>query len=1028
MFDEVKDHLKQLLACGVIRRSHSPWSSNVVLCRKKNGKLRMCVDMRQLNQNTVKDYYALPRIEELLDNLAGNKYFTKLDMKSGYYQVEILEDHKERTAFTVGPLGFYEYNRLPFGLCNSPATFQRLMEECLGDLHLSICCIYIDDLIIYSRTFEEHIERLETVFQRLRECNLKLAPEKCSFFKQKVNCVGHVISEKGIEPDPEKIDAVRDWKTPTLPTEVRQFLGFAGYYRRFVPNFAKIAKPLHQLMPPPNDKNKKSTKDFEWKMEHEQAFTDLKDKLTTPPVLGFADYSLPFELHTDASQQALGAVLYQKQNGKLRVIAYASRGLSPSEQNYSAHKLEFLALKWAVSDKFHDYLYGNSFVVFTDNNPLTYVLSSAKLDATGHRWLASLAAYDFGIKYRPGSKNADADCLSRLPGSTIDNTEELQEIKEKSVQAICSSLQTQNYVECLSMSEHSVTDAGLELDAMSKRDWKKAQAADPILSVIMKSVNDRKIPPRDYLPSREFTTLQRNFDQLWFKQGVLYRITNEDEEIKNQLILPSAYRNRAMQGVHDDIGHPGRDRTLSLLRERFYWPGMVRDIESWVKGCDRCIRRKSTTNTRVPLVSITTTHPLELVAMDFLTLEPSKGNFQHILVITDHFTKFAQAIPTKNMTARTTADALFNNFIVHYGIPSRIHSDQGANFESKLIKELCVILGMEKSRTTAYHPMGNGQCERFNRTLLNMLGTLEPDKKTDWKAHVGPLVHAYNCTRHETTGFSPYLLMFGRHPRLPIDTAFGLDRNPGYQSMVKYTESLRERLDKAYRLASKATLKSQQRQKQHYDLKARGASIQIGDRVLVKILAHEGKHKLSDKWEMDVYTVLIGSPTESENMVAGVECVDAVQPDGDDHLEVGSELTDINLQGEEEDDIDQVLVTDQDTAEEDVDETDQKLVTEPEPAELADPEPDDEMEIENTVAPQESQESNATCEGPRRSIRERRKPQWMTKGDYVMSQTVSTPDWMEKVRVLESLAARGVFSTLPDKVSDAVLAVISKYH
>lgn len=229
--------------------------------------------------------------------------------------------------------------------------------------------------------------------------------------------------------------------------------------------------------------------------------------------------------------------------------------------------------------------------------------------------------------------------------------------------------------------------------------------------------------------------------------GVLYRVTTTDEGERHQLVLPTAHASTVIEALHDDMGHPGKDRTLSLIKDRFYWPGMDKDVELWITECGRCTRRKTPTNKRAPLVNIVTNTPMELVCMDYLTLEASKGGYQHILVITDHFTRFAMAIPTRNQLARTTAEALFNHFIVHYGIPGRIHSDQGANFESKVIKELCAITGMSKSRTTSYHAMGNGMCERFNRTLLNMLGSLPSLKKANWKAYVNPLVHAYNATR-----------------------------------------------------------------------------------------------------------------------------------------------------------------------------------------------------------------------------------------------------------------------------------------
>ena len=391
LIQEVREHLKEMLEMDAIRRSNSPFSSNVVIVRKKDGTIRFCIDYRKLNQRTRKDAYAIPRIDDTLHLLAGAKYFTKLDLKSGYWQVELKEEDKPKTAFQVGPLGFYECNRMPFGLCNAPATFQRLMERCMGELNLRDCLIYLDDIIVFSSTFEEHLEKLQAVFSRLALHNLKLKARKCEFFKSRVVYLGHVVSEEGIQADPAKIEAVQNWPVPKNVKEVRQFLGFTGYYRRFVKGFAEIARPLNDLLvghytnPQARKKVKviKKPVPFEWKEEHQHSFQTLIEKLTTPPVLAYADCRLPFSVHTDASLNGLGAVLYQKQDNKERVVAYASRSLKPSEKNYPAHKLEFLALKWAICEKFRDYLYGSKFEVLTDNNPLTYVLTTAKLDATG---------------------------------------------------------------------------------------------------------------------------------------------------------------------------------------------------------------------------------------------------------------------------------------------------------------------------------------------------------------------------------------------------------------------------------------------------------------------------------------------------------------------------------------------------------------------------------------------------------------------------------------------------------------------
>ena len=862
MIDEVRAHLELLLSSGVIRKSKSPWASNVVLVRKKTGKLRMCIDYRTLNSKTRKDSYALPRIEEVFDVLNGATVFSTIDMKSGYYQVEVEESHKERTAFTVGPLGFFEYNKMPFGLSNSPATYQRLMEECLGDYNMKICVIYLDDLIIFANSFEEHQERLQKVLQRLRECNLKLSGEKCFFLQERVKFLGHVVSGQGVETDPDKTDRVKNWPTPTNPDDLRSFVAFAGYYRRFVKDFSKVTKPLTALLPPTSTKKnrKKVIVLWIWKKEQEDAFQLIKSLLTSPPILAYPDFKKSFELHTDASASGLGAVLYQEQEDKKRVIAYASRCLSRSEKNYSAFKLEFLALKWAVTEKFSDYLTPNHFTVLTDNNPLTHILTTAKLDATGQRWLSALGEYNFDILYRPGLRNGDADAMSRYPFKKCEETE-LVKIEDKTVKEISGCVCAVPYIETIPAATIDIVDAtemtGQPLCQIELREIRKAQREDKLIGKWYRAVTDKTIPQRTHLLTKEDTAMRKNFTSFKIQRGVLYREIQSDEGKIKQLVLPERYKRTALEGLHRNVGHPGRDRTLALLRERFFWPGMNADVISWIEACERCQRRKTATGTRAPLVNIVTTHPLELVCMDFLTLEPSKGGIGNILVITDHFTKYSIAIPTKNQTAKTTAEAFYDNFILKYGIPTRIHSDQGANFEADIIKELCRWTGMQKSRTTPYHPMGNGQTERFNRTLLDMLGTLTPEQKSDWKKYVPTLVYAYNCTRHETTKMSPFELMFGRKAKLPVDTVFeSADEDNEQKTTSEYIKELQERMRKTRETVEKVTEEVRRKRKEGYDKKAKAVKINIGDKVMVKVLAHDGKHKIADKFEKDLYDVI----------------------------------------------------------------------------------------------------------------------------------------------------------------------------
>ena len=361
-------------------------------------------------------------------------------------------------------------------------------------------------------------------------------------------------------------------------------------------------------------------------------------------------------------------------------------------------------------------------------------------------------------------------------------------------------------------------------------------------------------------------------------KDILYRKTYTDnssfKKVQWQLVVPKAYRTRALVGCHDDVGHQGRMRTLSLLRERFYWPGMQTEAMQHVQQCTRCLRRKTPSHV-APLQPIHVAQPLELVHMDYLSLEPSKGNIENVLVITDHFTRYALAYPSKTQTAQATARILWDNFICHYGFPEKFNSDQGRNFESDLIKELCKIAGVKKLHTTPYHPQGNGQCERFNSTLCNMLGTLSEEEKSDWKSYLGCMTHAYNCTKHASTTYSPYYLMFGRHPRLPIDVEFGLPKsNSGdNSSKSRYVQKLRRRLNYAFQKATKVANQQASKYKSSYDKSIKGPQLQEKDLVLVKIVAHKGRHKLQDKWEPEEYVVveqpIAGTPVYRVQPVTG---------------------------------------------------------------------------------------------------------------------------------------------------------------
>lgn len=887
--EDVRQHLRKLKEAGIIADSRSPYASPIVVVRKKNGQIRMCVDYRTLNRRTIPDQYTVPRIEDALACLNGSQWFSVLDLRSGYYQIPLSEDDQEKTAF-ICPVGFYQFQRMPQGICGAPATFQRVMEKTVGDMNLLEVLVYLDDLIIFGRTLEEHEERLLKVLDRLQGEGLKLSLDKCTFCQTSVSYVGHIVSQDGVSTDPSKIEAVKSWPRPQNVTELRSFLGFCGYYRRFVKDYSKISYPLNQLLQGclPNKSLKKikagdnpdrvvykASDPFgsRWTDACEAAFNELKVRLTQAPVLVFANSQLPYVLHVDACCEGLGGVLYQDQGQGLRPVAFVSRSLTPSERNYPVHKLEFLALKWAVVDKLHDYLYGAKFEVQTDNNPLTYVLTTAKLDAAGHRWLAALSAYDFSLKYRPGRQNIDADALSRRPHREV-NDQEWTNISSSGVRSLCK-LPVQDMSNCFATASRIVMSLGgsvksvpkaycnlATLDTsvipkLSSADLSRAQQEDPCLGEIWKALKGGDLSRVNRESHKDLPLIMREWERLVMENGVMFRCTQAPgKPRRKQLCLPRQFHDVVLRSLHDDSGHLGFDKTYGLVKERFYWPRMKMEVEKYCQTCARCVQRKTLPKRVAPLSHLSSEGPMDLVCMDFLSIEPDSKNIGNVLVITDHYTRYAQAFPTKDQKASTVAKVLWEKYFIHYGLPRRMHSDQGRDFESRLIQELFDLLGVEKSRTTPYHPQGDPQPERFNRTLLDMLGTLDPKQKPQWSRHIGHLVHVYNSSLNETTGYSPYFLMFGREARLPIDLSFGVSSDgTSTKSYQRYVKTMQQELRSVYELAEEKAGKKNAGNKRRYDQKLHYSYLVPGDRVLIRNLGLQGKHKLADRWSTELYIV-----------------------------------------------------------------------------------------------------------------------------------------------------------------------------
>jgi transposase InsO family protein len=866
--EEVKQHIQQLLEKDIIQPSSSPYGSPIVLVRKKNGELRLCVDYRKLNRNTRKDAYPLPRIEESLDALKGSAYFSTMDLASGYYQVEMDEAHRHKTAFTT-PFGLFEYKRMPFGLCTAPQTFQRLMTSGMSDLLFQILLVYLDDVLVFSSTFEEHLVRLRQVLERLRELGLKLNLQKCHFAQRSVKYLGYTISEGGVATDQEKITAVSEWPVPETLQQLRSFLGFCSYYRRFVQGFSQIAKPLHQLVSEvwESEKKKQRRKKVSlsalWREEHQQALDKLKAALTSTPVLAYADYSKPFILETDASHTGLGAVLSQDIDGKKRVIAYASRTLRPTERNmrnYSSMKLELLAVKWAVCEKFRGYLLGSRFTIFSDNNPLSYLLTSAKLGAVEQRWASELALFHFDIRYRSGKENVNADLLSRNPVEVAEEQEEDYVPAEVSMstrisEAVCSCISSTR--EDSTMLPETPQPAIQTFPSISEEELARAQHEDPDIGKLLNYWEQQTYPGADQRKGVSFNALCRQWDRYEKQNGVLCRRIQLPETRQKvvQVVVPDKLREAVFNSVHQ-VGHQGKDKTTKLLQERCYWPGMFSDVVRWTEECERCaVAKIPSRKMQSKMGHLVASKPFEVVSMDFTLLEKSSDGYENVLVLTDVFSKFTVAIPTKDQKAETVAKVIVKHWIQTYGIPTRLHSDQGRNFESEVIKQLCRLYGMQKSRTSGYHPEGNAQCERFNRTMHDLLRTLPPEKKKRWTQQLPELVFMYNCTPHSTSKFSPYELLFGETPKLPVDFLLGRVNQEGeIADSSEWLEHHKKRLRESQEQAYRHLLTAASKRKLQHDEKVCKESLKVGELVFLR--AHyQGRHKIADAFRPEKYRV-----------------------------------------------------------------------------------------------------------------------------------------------------------------------------
>nr|CAH8870258.1 unnamed protein product [Trichobilharzia regenti] len=799
---ELNRLVDELLEKNVIKPSVSPWASPVVLVKKSNGTLRLCVDYH-----------------DTFDALEGSNWFTTLDLASGYWQVEVHPDDRQKTAFIV-QAGLYEFETMPFGLVNAPATFQRLMQTVLSDCIPGKCLVYLDDVIIHSKTLTEHLSDISEVLERMQTVGLKLNPSKCQFFRKEVCFLGHIVSAEGIKCDPAKVQEVKDWPLPNSAPELHSFLGLASYYRRFVLNFSFLAAPLFDIL---------KKKDYNWTASATEAFERLKNCLCSPPILAYpnvSDQAGPFILDTDASDSGIGAVLSQKDaDGVEKVIAYASRALNKSEKNYCTTRKEMLALVNFVKH-FRAYLLGRHFIVRTDHKALSWLHNFKEAEGQIARWQEHLQEYDFECMHRPGKNHGNADALSRKP--------------------------LRYHGDCPSCTEAQVSL--LQLEAHTSYSWPELQSSDPELALIYERVrNGGERPTTQEIGKLGWETrcLWSLWDNLKIVDDILYY--QHGPTYTRRVVAPQSALPTVLLSLHQQLGHAGSGKMIEAAKRRYWWPHQRKDIIDFCDSCEVCQTIKAPHKyNKAPLEPIIAGHPNDLVQIDLVgPLPVTSRNNNYILVMVDHFTKWCEAIAIPQIDAVTIAESIFDHWVSRWGAPLQLHSDRGSNFESIVVSELCRIMGIRKTRTTAYHPQGNGLVERTNRTLKALLQAfVDQNNPREWDRSLSQCLMAYRASIHKATRQTPHYMVTGRELRLPIDltsNTLGEDTLIASEHVIR----LRRNLNKVHQMTRDILQTNQRYQKEYYDRKAHGSPVEPGDKVmLLKEAPPKGKAlKFHKRWE-----------------------------------------------------------------------------------------------------------------------------------------------------------------------------------
>jgi predicted aspartyl protease len=794
-YQEMADQVKTLLEKGLIQPSSSPFGAPVLFVTKKDGTLRMCIDYRALNKLTVKNKYPIPRIDDLLDKLHGAQVFTSLDLLSGYWQIKMGDDDIPKTAFRT-PQGHFEWKVLPFGLTNAPATFQSTMNTILGPVLGKFALVYLDDILIFSNNAADHEIHLRAVLDILRTHKFYVKESKCDFNKPEVKYLGHIVGRHGVKVDPAKVEAVANWPQPTTVTEVQAFLGVANYFHRFIPNHSTITSPLTDLTKGPQAGKKRNRSSpaisVLWNDAAQQAFDKIKAALCSEPVLQLPDFSKPFEVMCDASILGTGAVLIQDGHP----IAYESHKLSPAEQNYTTGEQEMLAVIRALT-VWRVYLEGPQFTVLTDHNPNTFFSTMKDLSRRQVRWSEFLSRFHFDWKYIPGPKNI-SDGLSRL----IITKHAVKGDAEPLLATVTVSTTMTRAAAMRDKAQgvpHSTVGEGLRTLSDLEHRIVAAYATDPWYS---KLANIKNLTQRD---------------GLWYG-------------LDNTISVPQDLKQVIIEEAHDTLtgAHLGITKTIKKIRRYYQWLDLNGDVTRWINSCQSCHRSKSHRTKSQGLLQ-----PLPIperrfgsISMDFITCLPvSPNKNDSIYVIVDRLTKYARFIPCKTtMDAEECARLFYSKWVADAcGIPDTIVSDRDVKFTSRLWSDFTKLLGSKLLISTAFHPQTDGQTERMNRTLEEMLRAYVDPLMANWEELLPLVQHAYNDSVQISTSFTPYQAAFGLEPRMAL--------TPSDQPKTVVVADLKVEIETILDKVKSNLARAQERQATFADQHRTEKTFNVGDEV-----------------------------------------------------------------------------------------------------------------------------------------------------------------------------------------------------